>query len=132
MRGLEIGVVAIGRHGDAPCRIGRAHRGLHGDHETAGGPGLHRRASATTAAAQRRTAGGGYFVWRCKAGVVLHAAEPRGMSRSGPARLAAWGVSRRRKIAADRRCRSRTACRPIALLKAAGEALSDMGGVTAR
>jgi hypothetical protein len=26
--GLKVGIVAIGRHGDVPCRIGRAHRGL--------------------------------------------------------------------------------------------------------
>jgi len=44
--------------------IGRAHRGLRGDHLTAGGSG----GTALAAGAQRRTAGGGYFVSRCKAG----------------------------------------------------------------
>jgi hypothetical protein len=28
VRGLKVGIVAIGRHGDVPCRNGRAHRGL--------------------------------------------------------------------------------------------------------
>jgi len=48
------------------CRIGRAHRGLHGDER--------RRADRTCTAerseaaeAKRRMAGAGYFVSRCKA-----------------------------------------------------------------
>jgi hypothetical protein len=57
-------VVAIGRHGDALRGTGRAHRGLRGDHPTAGGPGPHRGRPKR----KRRTAGGGYFVSRCKAG----------------------------------------------------------------
>jgi hypothetical protein len=40
--GFKIGVVAAGRHGDAFRWTGRAHRGLRGDHSTAGGRGLHR------------------------------------------------------------------------------------------
>ena len=87
MRGAEVGVVAIGRHGDVPSRLGRAYRGLHGDRLTAGGPSLHRGALATAAGAQRRKAGGGYFVSRCKAG------------KSGPRE--SDPKSRRRKIAAD-------------------------------
>src|SRR5262245_21341005 len=62
------------------------------DHPTAGGPGLHRGALATTAGAQRRTAGGGYFVSRCKAG------------KPALTRIDAECKSRRRKIAAVRRC----------------------------
>src|SRR5262245_49718050 len=76
-----------------------------GDHPTAGGPGLHRGALATAAGAQRRTAGGGYFVSRCKAG-LRPAAEN---SRRPP-------------------LRARAACRPIALLKAAGAALCEKEG----
>ena len=74
--GFEVGVVAIGRHGDVPCRFGRAHRGLHGDHPPAGGPGLHRERSAA-AGAQRRTAGGGYFASRCKAGPIARRSRAR-------------------------------------------------------
>ena len=37
-------------------RIGRAHRGLRGDHLTAGGPGQNPRAEAPEAEAQRRMA----------------------------------------------------------------------------
>jgi hypothetical protein len=86
------------------CRIGRAHRGLHGDHPTAGGPGLHRRAQRQRPERERRTAGGGYFVSRCKAG-FRPAAEN----------------SRRPPLP------TRAACRPIALLKAASAARSGKG-----
>jgi hypothetical protein len=34
VRGLKVGIVAVGRHGEAFSRIGRAHRGLRGDHLT--------------------------------------------------------------------------------------------------
>ena len=63
------------------CRVGRAHRGLRGDHLTAGGPGLHRRAQR-----QRPERSGG----RRAAAILFRDAKP--------------GVARRRKIAAARRC----------------------------
>jgi hypothetical protein len=89
------------------CRIGRARRGLQGDHPTAGGPGLHRRAQRQRPERERRTAGGGYFASRCKAG-FRPAAEN---SRRPP-------------------LRTRAACRPIALLKAASAARSGKERIT--
>ena len=50
---------------EALCRIGRAHRGLRGDHQTAGGTDLHPERSGGPER-QRRMAKPGYFVSRCK------------------------------------------------------------------
>ena len=59
VHGLEVGIV-VGRHGDVLSRIGRAHRGLRGDHSDGGRTGPAPRA----AGAQRRTAGRGFLVSR--------------------------------------------------------------------
>ena len=105
MRGFKVGVVAAGCHDDVLCRIGRAHRGLRGDHLTAGGPGLHRRAKRQRPERQRRTAG---------------------LRLSCLARNA--GVSRQGKKTQGPPLRGRAACRPIALWKARGASSSDPKG----
>jgi hypothetical protein len=46
VRRFEFGVVVVGRHGEVLCRIDRAHRGLRGDHQTAGGTGQNPQRSA--------------------------------------------------------------------------------------
>jgi hypothetical protein len=88
--GFKIGIVAAGRHGDAFCWIGRAHRGLRGDHSTAGGPGLHR---------SRPERSGG----RRQAAILF-----RDVKRPALCRAAAEN-SRLAPL------RARAACRPIAL-----------------
>jgi hypothetical protein len=49
------------------CRIGRGHRGLRGDHQTAGGTAQNPERSAGPQR-QRRMAKPGYFASRCKGG----------------------------------------------------------------
>jgi len=86
VRWLEVGDVAVGRHGVAFCRIGRAHRGLRGDHTTAGGPGLHRGARR-----QRPERSGGRRglailardVKRSRLGVLIAPARWGGFGRGG-------------------------------------------------
>ncbi len=86
VHGLEVGIV-VGRHGDVLSRIGRAHRGLRGDHPTASRPVLHR--------ARPKRSGGR------RAEAFLSREECR-RSRQG-------------KKAAGPPLRDRAACRPIAL-----------------
>ena len=97
--------------------VGRAHRGLRGDHLTASGPRLHRRAQR-----QRPERSGG----RRAAAILLRDAKLGDQSPHAGYRVGCQ--SQRRKIAADRRCGYRTVCRPIALLKAAGVVPFRQGG----
>ena len=96
----------VGRHGEVLCRIGRAHRGLRGDHQTAGGPGLHRRAQR-----QRPKRSGG---WRGPA--ILFREERRACpptENSRPSAIAGPG-----RLPSDRPLEGR------------GAALSDTKGIT--
>ena len=102
MRWLKIGIVAVGCHGDASSRIGRAHRGLRGDH-------LRRADRACTA----EHSDGGRSGAEDGAGRLFCLAM-----QSAPAGGAAEN-SRLKPL------RGWAACRPIALRKAVGPALSN-------
>jgi hypothetical protein len=78
---LEVGIV-VGRHGDVLCRIGRAHRGLRGDHPDGRPAGP----APLAAGAKRRTAGRGFLASR---GMPAQPAgeESRRTAVAGPAGL---------------------------------------------
>ena len=90
-------VVMVGRHGEVPCRIGRAHRGLRGDHQTAGGTGQNPERSGSGRSAAE-DGGGRLFVSRAKPRFGHHACVQGAAENSRPQPL-----------------RARAACRPIAL-----------------
>ena len=103
-------------HGDAPSRIGRVQCAAFWRSADGGRTGP---APREAAGAQRRMAGGGYFASRCKAGDHWSA---RGL---WVGRSPAAENSRRPPL------RARPACRPIALLKAAGAAAFREGRIAA-